>query len=139
MMRGLRRDTASYPKPSLWRTPGRKFSTMTSARSTSFQRTSWPSGDLRLRPMLRLLRLIDRKYVLMPLTKGGPHSRVSSPRGGGSTFTIFAPISPSIMVQNGPERIRDRSSTKISSSGVTRKELNHEGHEGHEEKHEYTS
>src|ERR1051325_10509250 len=55
----------------------------------------------------------------MPLTNGGPHRRVSSPRGGGSTLTTVAPMSPSIMVQNGPDRIRERSRTKISSSGVT--------------------
>src|SRR5687767_1124119 len=66
----------------------------------------------------------------MPLTNGGPQSRVSSPRGGGSTFTTFAPMSPSIMVQKGPERIRDRSSTNTSSSGVTRGELDHESGEG---------
>src|SRR5262249_41184254 len=73
--------------------------------------------------MLRLLRLIERKYVLMPLTNGGPQRRVSSPRGGGSTLTTVAPMSPSIIVQNGPERIRDRSSTKMLSSGVTRAEI----------------
>src|SRR5882672_2059213 len=134
MMRGLRRDTAWYPKPSFSSTPGRKFSTSTSARSTSFQSTSCPPGDLRSSPMLRLLRLIDRKYVLMPLTNGGPQSLVSSPRGGGSTFTTVAPMSPSIMVQKGPERIRDKSSTKMSSSGVTQKDYkprrlrNHEEH-----------
>src|SRR5882672_3006877 len=55
----------------------------------------------------------------MLLTKGGPQSLVSSPRGGGSTFTTVAPMSPSIIVQKGPERIRERSSTKMLSSGVT--------------------
>jgi hypothetical protein len=69
--------------------------------------------------MLRLLRLIDRKYVLMPLINGGPQRRVSSPRGGGSTLTTVAPMSPSIIVQNGPERMRERSSTKMSSRGIT--------------------
>src|SRR5205085_7970852 len=54
----------------------------------------------------------------MPLTKGGPHNRVSSPCGGGSTFTTVAPISAISIVHIGPERIRDRSRTKISSSGV---------------------
>src|SRR6266850_2628204 len=126
MMRGFRRETASYPKPSFSSTPGRKFSTSTSARSTSFQSTSCPPGDLRSSPMLRLLRLIDRKYVLIPLTNGGPQSLVSSPRGGGSTLTTVAPMSPSIIVQKGPDRMRERSSTNTSSSGVTRKELNHE-------------
>src|ERR1700752_745220 len=60
----------------------------------------------------------------MPLTNGGPHRRVSSPRGGGSTLTTAAPMSPSIIVQNGPERMRERSRTKMSSRGVTYR-LNH--------------
>src|SRR5437867_1264689 len=54
----------------------------------------------------------------MPLTNGGPHNRVSSPCGGGSTFTTLAPMSAISIVHIGPERIRDRSRTKISSSGV---------------------
>src|SRR2546427_4278134 len=60
----------------------------------------------------------------MPLTNGGPHRRVSSPRGGGSTLTTVAPMSPSIIVQKGPERMRERSSTNTSSRGVTYR-LNH--------------
>src|SRR5688572_7198365 len=59
----------------------------------------------------------------MPPTKGGPHIRESSPWGGGSTLMIRAPISASIMLQIGPERIRERSTTKRSSSG--RMEPNH--------------
>ena len=55
----------------------------------------------------------------MPLTKGGPHSLVSSPRGGGSTFTTVAPMSPSIIVQNGPGENHERSRTKMSSRGIT--------------------
>src|SRR6184192_2114151 len=65
----------------------------------------------------------------MPLTNGGPHSRVSSPRGGGSTLTTVAPMSPSIIVQKGPERMRERSSTKTSSSGITDEIMDPTNHE----------
>src|SRR5256885_16429236 len=67
--------------------------------------------------MLFLLRFTDWKYVLMPPTNGGPHLRLSSPKGGGSTFTTCAPMSASIIVQIGPESIRERSTMKMSSSG----------------------
>src|SRR5688500_7376724 len=53
----------------------------------------------------------------MPPTNGGPHNRLSSPQGGGSTLITSAPISASIIVHIGPERIRDRSTTTRSSSG----------------------
>src|SRR5712692_7938610 len=51
---------------------------------------------------------------------GGPHCRLSSPDGGGSTFTTCAPMSARSMVQTGPDRIRDKSTTTRSSSGFTR-------------------
>src|ERR1044071_1719454 len=60
----------------------------------------------------------------MPLTNGGPHRRVLWPRGGGSTFTTGGPMSPGSIVQNGPERMRERSRTNRSSRGVTYR-LNH--------------
>src|SRR4051812_16709566 len=53
----------------------------------------------------------------MPPRNGGPHWRLSSPRGGGSTFITSAPMSASSMVHTGPERILERSTTKRSSSG----------------------
>src|ERR1051326_1940058 len=53
----------------------------------------------------------------MPPIKGGPHCRLSSPNGGGSILTTSAPISASSVVQTGPERIRERSTIKRSSSG----------------------
>src|SRR5438093_430197 len=65
----------------------------------------------------------------MPLTNGGPHRRVSSPRGGGSTLTTVAPMSPSIIVQKGPERMRERSRTKTSSSGITDEIMDPTNHE----------
>src|SRR5947199_251752 len=54
----------------------------------------------------------------MPPTKGGPHCRLSSPNGGGSTLMTSAPMSASNMEQTGPDRIRERSTTKRSSSGL---------------------
>src|SRR5947209_7817541 len=53
----------------------------------------------------------------MPPMKGGPHCRLSSPEGGGSTLMTRAPMSARSMVQTGPERIRERSTTKRSSNG----------------------
>src|SRR6185295_1449158 len=53
----------------------------------------------------------------MPPTNGGPHCRLSSPSGGGSTLMTCAPMSASIIVQIGPERILERSTTNRSSRG----------------------
>src|SRR5262245_8969158 len=54
----------------------------------------------------------------MPPMKGGPHCRLSSPRGGGSTLTTSAPMSAKSIVHTGPERIRERSTTNKSSRGL---------------------
>src|SRR5882724_4004336 len=48
---------------------------------------------------------------------GGPQPRVSSPVPGGSILITSAPMSPSIMVQSGPARMRVRSTTRIPASG----------------------
>src|SRR5215471_6569038 len=50
--------------------------------------------------------------------KGGPHWRLSSPSGGGSTFMTSALISAISIVQMGPDRIRVRSTTNKSSKGL---------------------
>src|SRR5262249_54898079 len=47
----------------------------------------------------------------------GPQLRVSSPLPGGSTLITSAPMSPSIMVESGPARMRVRSMTRIPASG----------------------
>src|ERR1700730_13233482 len=47
----------------------------------------------------------------------GPHARIISPSGSGSTLTTSAPRSARIMVQKGPARARDRSSTRMPVSG----------------------
>src|SRR5262245_22363720 len=58
------------------------------------------------------------KYVLMPPRKGGPHCRLSSPSGGGSIFSTSAPMSARSIVHTGPDRMRERSTTNTSSSGL---------------------
>src|SRR5215510_6125104 len=117
--RGLRRLSTLKPTPSRSIVPGRKFSTTTSLRRASFRRISRPSGALRLSVTLFLPRLTDMKYVASPATKGG-HFRVSSPLPGSSILTTSAPMSASIIVQNGPARTRVRSSTRTPSSGLVR-------------------
>src|SRR5262245_10376712 len=77
---------------------------------------SCPSGALRFNVMLFLFRFTDMKYVDSPSTTGG-QLRVSSPFPGSSTLITSAPMSPSIMAQNGPARTRVRSSTRMPVSG----------------------
>src|SRR5581483_11238785 len=50
-------------------------------------------------------------------TKGGPQPRVSSPVSGGSTLITSAPRSARSMVQYGPARTREKSSTRRPLSG----------------------
>src|SRR3989454_3097893 len=96
--------------------PGRKFSRRTSLCPTSVRRIAWPSGALRFRVTLFLLRLTDMKYVDSPPAKGG-QVRVSSPFPGSSILMTSAPMSPSIIEQKGPARTRLRSRTRTPASG----------------------
>src|SRR3989454_4733475 len=96
--------------------PGRKFSRRTSLCPTSVRRIAWPSGALRFRVTLFLLRLTDMKYVDSPPAKGG-QLRVSSPFPGSSILMTSAPMSPSIIEQNGPARTRVRSRTRTPTRG----------------------
>src|SRR5690349_13877820 len=96
--------------------PGRKFSTTTSAAASRRRRISCPSGALRSRVRLFLLRLTDRKYVASPCTNGG-QPRVSSPLPGSSTLMTSAPMSPSDIVQKGPASTRVMSITRTPESG----------------------
>ena len=95
--RGLAVCSASQPKPARARAPGRKFSTSTSARATSFHSTALPASSLRSSATERLLRFHSAKGCERPSTKGGMR-RASSPSGR-STLMISAPRSPSIIVQ----------------------------------------
>src|SRR5215467_8600715 len=111
-MSGLRLRTASYPRPMRSRAPARKLSIMTSASRARASTMSTASGAFRFRLRLRLLRLKERNWVLSPCQKD-VQARVSSPCSGSSILTTSAPISPSIMVQKGPARVRVRSTTLI--------------------------
>src|SRR5712692_9812602 len=111
-MSGLIPRTASYPRPMRSSAPARKLSTMTSASRARASTMSTASGAFRFRLRLRLLRLKERNWVLSPCQKG-VQERVSSPRSGSSILMTSAPMSPSIMVQKGPARVRVRSTTLI--------------------------
>src|SRR5256712_7533785 len=56
------------------------------------------------------------KYVDSPPAKGG-QLRVSSPFPGSSILMTSAPMSPSIIEQNGPARTRVRSRTRTPTRG----------------------
>ena len=49
----------------------------------------------------------------------GPSARVSSPPSGRSTLTTSAPRSPSSIVASGPASTREKSATRMPSSGAT--------------------
>jgi hypothetical protein len=98
-------------------TPGRKFSTNTSLRAISFASTARPSSCRRFRVSDRLLRLNAAKYQLMP-PRIAPWLRTGSPAPGLSILTTSAPISASSIVQNGPAKMRVRSTTRIPVSGI---------------------
>src|SRR3954469_14292470 len=55
----------------------------------------------------------------------GPQPRVSSPCFGSSIFSTSAPMSPSIIVQNGPATTRVRSTILSPCSGGMRQRFNH--------------
>src|SRR3989442_7442628 len=95
---------------------GRKFSRRTSLCPTSVRRIAWPSGALRFRVTLFLLRLTDMKYVDSPPAKGG-QLRVSAPFPGSSILRTSAPMSPSSIEQKGPARTRVRPRTRTPASG----------------------
>jgi hypothetical protein len=79
-------------------TPGRKFSTTTSADAASRRASATPAASVRSMTTDRLLRLTAPKYVEPPAESiGGCQCRVSSPDGG-SIFTTSAPKSASIIV-----------------------------------------
>src|SRR5579859_134964 len=115
--RGLSAASRSSASPSRSITPGRKFSTSTSAQRTSASTNSRSPGSFRLMATLRLPRFTDRKYVLSACTKGGPHPLVSSPVPGRSTLITSAPRSPSSIAAYGPASTRARSSTCTPASG----------------------
>src|SRR5437667_4991177 len=91
-------------------TPGRKFSTTTSAVATSRRATSTPRGDFKSRTMLFLPAFNCPKLVLAPCRSGG-RVRIMSPSGA-SILTTSAPRSASIRPQCGPAIVVVKSSTR---------------------------
>ena len=61
---GFSDETASYPKPSFERLPGRKFSIRISDEPMRFRSAAVPPGSLRSSTTLFLLRFNPRKKVL---------------------------------------------------------------------------
>ena len=91
--RGLRCSRTSGPSPHFSSTPGRKFSTSTSASAASSRSSSWPSGVDRLSVTARLLRAITFHHRPCP-SRFQPCVRAGSPFGC-STLSTSAPMSPS--------------------------------------------
>src|SRR3954464_11004148 len=83
-------------------TPGPKFSTTTSERSTSLRKISLPSSDFMLRVSDRLLQLSIVKYSESTSGRSRSWVRVTSPRPGCSILMTSAPIHARSCVQTGP-------------------------------------
>src|SRR6266566_4039867 len=115
MTDGFAALTGWEPRPSRSATPGRKFSTTTSARRASSNARRAPSGCWRSTAIPRLFRLIAANVALMPSPR---HARRSSPRPGRSTLMTSAPRSAMSVAQYGPAMTRERSRTWIPSSIV---------------------
>src|SRR5229473_2614124 len=119
--RGLSSASRSSPSPSRSITPGRKFSTSTSAQRTSASTNARSCGSFKSMATLRLPRLTDKKYVLSAPspagTNGGPQCLVSSPDPGRSTLITSAPRSPSSIAAYGPASTLASSSTCTPARG----------------------
>src|SRR5882762_4331450 len=94
--------------PSRALTSGRKFSTTTSAFSTSRRNTSRPFWSFRLSVMARLLRC---RFWKSEPWRGPPGCSPAASSIRASILTTLAPQSASCRTQVGPERTRVRSST----------------------------
>ena len=90
-------------------TPGRKFSTSTSASAISRRRASFPRSVFRFRVIPFLERLKVAKYVLSPLTFGREFREISPE--GDSILMTSAPRSAISAAQKGAATIWPRSST----------------------------
>src|SRR5512133_1025400 len=95
-------------------TPGRKFSTTTSASFTIFRKIALPSALFVFSVIDFLLQFCARKLVpIRRLFSAGrmPSLRARSPSLGFSTLITSAPSSARCRVVNGPERTFVRSRT----------------------------
>src|ERR1700733_944472 len=112
--RGLTADSRCQPHPSRSATPGRKFSMrMSHARTRS--RNVGSAGSRKSRLTDRLPQLSCAYSPELPSTILPNAWEMSEP--GRSIFTTSAPRSEGIRPESGPERARDRSSTRTPSSG----------------------
>src|SRR4051795_4305823 len=82
-------------------TPGPKFSTTMSERSTSLRKISLPSSDFMLRVSDRLLQFSIVKYRESTSGRSRSWERVTSPRPGCSILMTSAPIHARSCVQTG--------------------------------------
>ena len=107
----------AQPRPSRSRTPGRKFSTSTSAPSSSRSIASSPSSVLRSRTTARLLRPTTFHMNDSPSCGSRqPMPRVPSPLGD-STLMTSAPKSARERAQPGPATTVAQSITRRAAGG----------------------
>ena len=116
MRSGFCLSIASAPRPRRCITPGRKFSTRTSARPTRSSAISSPLSCWRSSTMLRLPRFTFANIEVKPPRRYHSY-RSKSPRPGGSTLMTSAPWSANIMAASGPEMTAEKSTTRIPASG----------------------
>ncbi|CAB5055947.1 unannotated protein [freshwater metagenome] len=103
----------SGAKPSFSKTPGRKFSTSTSASSMRCKNSSRSVSSFRFNAMVRLLRFTNRHHKPSPSTRSRhPMLRKLSPPSGRSILMTSAPKSARYRAQFGPARTVDRSRTR---------------------------
>src|SRR3954451_11877441 len=113
----MRAWTSSGPSPHFSIVPGRKFSSTTSADSHRRMAIRWPSASRRLSVTERLLRARIDHHSEWSRWRSRPQSRIASPPGGASIFTMSAPKSPSSVPTNGPARSWPNSMTRTPVSG----------------------
>src|SRR5687767_1482000 len=112
--------------------PGAKFSTTTSARSTILRKSARASGCLRSSVTLRLLALNTRKNIASRPGISGRFRRDCSPPGG-SIFSTSAPSQPRNCVQVVPASnwVRSRMRMPLSARSVMAPVLRRVGGEAH--------
>src|SRR6056297_3502588 len=119
--RGFSLCRTPYPSPSRSITPGRKFSTSTSARATSRFSASFPRGSLRFSVIDFLPAFCARKLIPIPLEESSgsaPRLRARSPRPTDSTLITSVPRCASWWQAKGPASTFVRSSTRTPESGA---------------------
>jgi hypothetical protein len=116
MREGILAWSFSNERPSRSAAPGARFSTSTSARSSSFIKTAWSSGTFTSRARLSLDRFVQTKCEARPFTRVS-YPRAKSPAPGRSILITRAPRSASWRVQNGAAIACSRLTTVMPSNG----------------------